>query len=229
MATYINPLDRLSEFRAKLPTMLPQGEVAATEAQWRSQMLGDQVRTNPKAADQLTVSPTSLQIRSGTQNIRDAASRQHSLKLNAIQNQIARQRAASLSSYAGGGGPAPKAGAKGFGGAHGLLPGASNALAALNAAYQRQFGKSLQINYGYRSSEEQARLYALYKAGKGNLAAPPGHSVHEKGRAIDFGGPIQSANTPEHAWLRANAGAYGFKWTGKNFSQLEPWHWEWHG
>lgn len=38
----------------------------------------------------------------------------------------------------------------------------------------------------YRSTKKQAELYALYLAGKGNLAARPGTSRHEYGLALDL-------------------------------------------
>lgn len=116
-----------------------------------------------------------------------------------------------------------------LGGRYNLVAGADRALQGLNAAYRQQFGHDLKVNSGGRSYAEQARLYALYKAGKGNLAAPPGKSVHNSGRAVDFGGAIQNAGSREHRWLQQNAGRWGYKWTGKNFSQVEPWHWEWQG
>jgi hypothetical protein len=47
-----------------------------------------------------------------------------------------------------------------------------------------------------RTYAEQAILYALYKAGKGNLAAKPGTSLHESGLAIDV-----TRGTPLHTWL----------------------------
>lgn len=37
----------------------------------------------------------------------------------------------------------------------------------------------------YRSVVEQARLYAAYQAGTGGIAAPPGQSYHNYGRAVD--------------------------------------------
>ena len=40
---------------------------------------------------------------------------------------------------------------------------------------------------GYRTYAEQAELYRLYLAGEGPLAAPPGYSTHESGRALDLG------------------------------------------
>ena len=40
---------------------------------------------------------------------------------------------------------------------------------------------------GYRTYAQQAELYREYLAGQGPLAAPPGYSVHESGRALDVG------------------------------------------
>lgn len=75
-------------------------------------------------------------------------------------------------------------------------------------------GVDLRITSGYRSRAEQEHLYALYKAGKGNIAAKPGTSNHETGTAIDF------ANTPgAYAWLKKNAPKFGLH----NFPP-EPWH-----
>lgn len=227
MVNYINPLDRLADFRTKLASVVPASETAQTESAWRSQMVGDQVRTAPRASSQTTISPTQLQIRNSLQNTRDASARQHQLKLSAIQNSIARQRASQAAyggSYSGGG---PYSG-QGLVGPYKLIPGAANALSAMMADYKKQTGKNLPILWGGRTNEEQARLYALYKAGKGNLAAPPGKSQHNFGRAVDFGG-ANSTTSVVFNWLQRNAGRYGFKWTGKNFSQVEPWHWEWFG
>lgn len=55
----------------------------------------------------------------------------------------------------------------------------------------KSYGEKINITSGYRSYEEQARLYALYKSGKGNLAAEPGKSNHEKSpaQAIDISNP----------------------------------------
>lgn len=80
-------------------------------------------------------------------------------------------------------------------------------------------GVSLQITSGMRTRAEQQRLYDLYKAGKGNIAARPGTSNHEKGEAIDF------ANSPgAWAWLKKNAPRFGFH----NFPP-EPWHYSLNG
>ena len=119
--------------------------------------------------------------------------------------------------------------AGGFGGAYGLQKNAATAFARMSAAYQAKWGAPLVVNSGGRSRAEQAHLYALYKAGKGNLAAPPGTSVHESGRAVDLGGAIRNMNSAQHRWLQQVAAQYGFSWTGRTFSQVEPWHWEYVG
>lgn len=58
----------------------------------------------------------------------------------------------------------------------------------INAAieYKRATGKTMQINSTVRYTEEQRALRAKYEAGKGALAARPGSSPHEFGRAIDI-------------------------------------------
>lgn len=43
------------------------------------------------------------------------------------------------------------------------------------------------VRSGYRSFAEQDRLYKRYLAGEGPLAAKPGHSNHNLGRAADVG------------------------------------------
>lgn len=220
MATYVNPLDRLADYRSKIGSSLPQGDASLQDTSWRDAMQQGVKLPAIKSANQVGLSPVTMQIQSGTQSIRDAASRQHQLKLSAIKNSLAAQQG-SVGSSAGvaiGG----KYSGKGFVGPYKLVAGAANSLAAMMADYKKQTGKTMPIASGGRTYEEQARLYALYKAGKGNLAAPPGKSEHNKGRAVDFG-------TKVFNWLQKNAASFGWKWTGKNFSQVEPWHWEWFG
>jgi LAS superfamily LD-carboxypeptidase LdcB len=98
----------------------------------------------------------------------------------------------------------------------------------MQADYQKKFGQPLTINSGGRTHEEQSALYNAYKSGRGNLAAAPGTSVHETGNAVDFGGAAHGYG-PQQTWLAQNAGRYGWTWAGKNFSQVEPWHFEWRG
>lgn len=72
------------------------------------------------------------------------------------------------------------------------------------------------ITDGFRSTEEQARLFAE----KPNLAAPPGRSKHEVGFAVDISGP----RTPGE-WTIAGelAERMGLRWGGR-FRTQEPWH-----
>lgn len=52
----------------------------------------------------------------------------------------------------------------------------------------RDAGEIWNVNDGYRSLADQWKLWRLYKAGKGNLAAFPGTSNHGRGLAADVSG-----------------------------------------
>lgn len=88
---------------------------------------------------------------------------------------------------------------------------------------------------GYRSSSSQIALrrahcgrsdYEVYNKPAATCRPPtarPGHSMHERGLAIDFtanGRAIISRNTDAFQWLAKNAAKYGFY----NLPS-EPWHW----
>lgn len=75
-------------------------------------------------------------------------------------------------------------------------------------------GGRVTIVSGRRSYQEQARLYAKYQAGTGNLAARPGSSKHEQGLAVDFGGDV--------ALAERLAPKYGLRQTVPG----ERWHFE---
>jgi LAS superfamily LD-carboxypeptidase LdcB len=92
-------------------------------------------------------------------------------------------------------------------------------IAMAEAAAQR--GIMLAIRSGFRSHEKQKELYREYRRGWGNLAARPGYSNHQSGRAVDI--YIDDYNVYE--WLLHNARNYGFKRTVKR----EAWHWEYVG
>lgn len=102
--------------------------------------------------------------------------------------------------------------------------------AAAAASYARMLAAGMpETGYvnSFRSRAEQQRLYDLYRAGKGNLAAKPGTSNHEKGTAFDA-----STGSAMQRWLThgdthdrvgskpARANAYG--WVRDVSS--EPWH-----
>ena len=82
-------------------------------------------------------------------------------------------------------------------------------------------GVDLKIRSGFRSHAKQRALYNKYKKGDGNLAAPPGFSNHESGRALD----IYITDGKAYDWLREHADRYGFFRTVAG----EAWHWEFLG
>ena len=57
---------------------------------------------------------------------------------------------------------------------------------ALTELFKR-LPETARITSGVRTYAKQAQLYADFKAGRGGLAAPPGRSRHEFGRAVDIG------------------------------------------
>jgi len=80
-------------------------------------------------------------------------------------------------------------------------------------------GVRLSLTSGFRTMEEQRRLYNCYqtkRCNNGNLAARPGYSNHQNGIAVDL-----STST----WLARNAGRFGFVRTVSK----EPWHYEFRG
>lgn len=85
----------------------------------------------------------------------------------------------------------------------------------------KKAGIVLAIRSGFRSQEKQKKLYRDYKKGWGHLAARPGYSNHQNGRALD----IDIDDYAVYDWLRHHAKKFGFKKTVKR----EAWHWEYVG
>lgn len=74
----------------------------------------------------------------------------------------------------------------------------------LNAAYAAApAGQKFRVISGYRSPALQANLYNRYKRGVGGVAAPPGRSQHNFGRAADIG------RGRGFNWLHRNASRFG--------------------
>jgi hypothetical protein len=73
-------------------------------------------------------------------------------------------------------------------------------------------GIPLIVNSGFRSDEEQARLFAAHPDPR--WVAPPGKSLHRLGTELDLG------PTAAYGWLARNAGRFGFL---QRYS-WEPWH-----
>ncbi|MBP2331130.1 cell wall-associated NlpC family hydrolase [Kibdelosporangium banguiense] len=113
-------------------------------------------------------------------------------------------------------------------GTHALRCDAAQAFRALAAEFSAAFGRTVCVTDSYRTFDEQVRLYGVKPA----LAAVPGTSNHGWGLAVDLCGGAQSYGTPEYAWLRANAGRYGWSnpvWALPGRGREEPWHWEFGG
>jgi hypothetical protein len=85
----------------------------------------------------------------------------------------------------------------------GLVPQVLRAL-----AWARSHGWSGSVSEGFRTYAKQKYFYDLWLAGKGNLAAAPGTSNHEKGQAVDITDPGGFAramrSAPKNARLFAN-------------------------
>ncbi|MEL7351084.1 MAG: D-alanyl-D-alanine carboxypeptidase family protein [Cyanobacteria bacterium P01_A01_bin.116] len=108
-------------------------------------------------------------------------------------------------------------------------------------------GVSLIPVSGFRTVAQQQDLFAkqVEKLGSesaaAKLSAPPNHSEHHTGYAIDIG----DANVPDadikysfeqtdaYRWLQANASDYGFEESFSKGNQqgvsFEPWHWRYTG
>jgi len=94
-----------------------------------------------------------------------------------------------------------------------LLNGVQEPLRSIALQIVRESGGRIGItgHGGYRSRAQQQKMYDNYLNG-GNLAARPGHSMHERGMAVDFSGDMKLL-----AQLAAKHGLY-------NSVEGEPWH-----
>jgi hypothetical protein len=105
-------------------------------------------------------------------------------------------------------------------GQHRLAAVAAQAFKAMRSAAAAE-GIDVGVTDSYRPYDEQVDLVrrkGLYS--QGGYAAVPGTSPHGWGLALDVD------VTPDGlAWLRANAGRFGFV----ECVPREPWHWEYHG
>ena len=130
-----------------------------------------------------------------------------------------------------------------------LHPGAAAAVAGLIAAQQASgVPGELRGLSCYRSAAHQQAVFCRRGRAcadaerRSRLVAPPGHSEHQTGYALDFavrpapGCPDTSdciAATPAGRWLLANAGRFGFELSFPHGNaqgvSWEPWHWRWVG
>jgi D-alanyl-D-alanine carboxypeptidase len=124
-----------------------------------------------------------------------------------------------------------------------LLAPTARAWRAMRAAALRD-GVALDAISGYRSHAYQQGIFERKFARGLSLAdvlrvnAAPGHSEHHSGRALDIGTPGEPPaeesfeHTAAFAWLRGNAGRFGFQLSYPRDNPhgivYEPWHWCWH-
>lgn len=107
------------------------------------------------------------------------------------------------------------------------LRGAKSSDANMNPEFAKKLqamfadNPKLSLTSGWRDPATQARLYKE----KPHLAAPPGHSNHEKGLAADIG------PASEYAWIASNLGKYGLFLPMPDTNErkvkkkkIEPWH-----
>lgn len=222
---------------------------SATLAEFKSQRMGgllsglsSQVAAPPIAGTSLSDTANDRLARSAPKKssamfmdqVRQSGRRMHETAMAGVQARqqqaigIAAGSAVAQTGYKLPSGGKPQTG--GPRGAYGITVPAAASFQKLSEAYKAAGMGNLTVNSGGRTYQEQARLYALYKAGKGNKAAPPGTSLHESGIALDLGGPLYNTNmqaamaTRQHQWMRQNAAQFGWYWVGKNYG--ESWHWE---
>ena len=108
---------------------------------------------------------------------------------------------------------------------HKLRPDAARDLVRLGQAYEEWFGTPLCVTDSYRSLPSQQALAAR----KPGLAAVPGTSEHGWGLAVDLGCGVEGYDTPQHRWMAAHAGRFGWgqpDWAKDGGAREEPWHWE---
>lgn len=106
---------------------------------------------------------------------------------------------------------------------------AADQLTEMNNAFKDEFGTDLGITDAYRTYAEQEYLYETKPDG---MAAQPGTSIHGWALAVDLGTGINTFGSPEHEWMKKNAGKYGWKhpeWAQQGGSTPEAWHWEFWG
>ena len=107
-------------------------------------------------------------------------------------------------------------------------------------------GRELVVGSAYRSYRDQQFSYGhwrkRYGSGAGNVSAPPGHSEHQLGTAVDFTNKAASYEvrqifgyTKASKWLSRHAYEYGFVLSypenekSKTGYIWEPWHYRYIG
>lgn len=106
---------------------------------------------------------------------------------------------------------------------------AADALMKMNNSFKDEFGTDMGITDAYRDYEEQEHLFETKPPG---MAATPGKSNHGWALAVDYGSGINRFGTPQHEWMKKNAGKFGWQhpdWAKQGQRNAEAWHWEYYG
>ncbi len=107
-------------------------------------------------------------------------------------------------------------------------------------------GEELTVASGYRSYEDQrishARLVKVFGRGADRTSAPPGHSQHQLGTAVDFTNAVVGyevlrgfGRTTASGWLQEHAHEHGFVLSyppgrrARTGYHWEPWHYRYVG
>lgn len=142
---------------------------------------------------------------------------------------------------------APASELKSVGGGFKLRTEAAGKLKSMLAA-ARSAGVNITVISAFRSVAEQQRLFFDVKAERAQVttkraevSAPPNHSEHHTGYAVDLGdasAPGANLNqgfdqTAAYKWLQANAPRYSFELSFPEGNaqgvSYEPWHWRYVG
>ncbi len=123
---------------------------------------------------------------------------------------------------------------------------AAQAFQDMVAAAKQEDVKLMAVS-GFRDVGIQSELFAAQTARQGSpelaarISAPPGHSEHHTGFAIDVGDEdypdtdieVSFEQTPGFRWMSQNAASYGFELSFPRGNaqgvSYEPWHWRFIG
>lgn len=237
---------RAAEKRTEVETRLAELESAQSQQEEFAASVEDSIDAALSEAASLATLDTELSTQISSEQTRLA-------KELAAQQEAARQRAAAAGSRrstssssgssgsgsSGGSAPSlPSSGGNGIVSVRGIRVDSSIAgsLESMLAAAEAD-GISMSGG-GYRDPAGQIAVrknncgtsnYAIYEMPSSSCSPPtakPGRSMHEQGLAIDFtqNGRTLTRSSSAFAWLKANAGSYGFK----NLPS-EAWHWSTNG
>lgn len=87
-------------------------------------------------------------------------------------------------------------------------------------------GERIKFNSLFRTNQQQREAYARYKSGYGGLAAPPGTSRHEFGRAADIepGKNLDWLRSTDPATGQPRAAQYGLSFLPGRAGRVDPVH-----